>query len=605
MPERPTFPATRPPWLAAGLLVAAGLLAYANTLQAPFVFDDYNAITANPSIRQLWPPGAVLSPPPGAGGAAGRPVVNLTLAINHALGGEAVAGYHAFNLLVHLACALLLFGLVHRALALPRLRPAWGGNAPAVAAFTALLWTVHPLNTESVTCVVQRSESLAGLWLLLLLYCQARAEASPAPGRWLAAGTAACLLGMLTKEVMVVAPLLALLFQVLVADGAWRTAWMRRGSYFAGLALCWLPLAWLVAHNATRAGAAGFGQGVAWWEYALTQCHAVVHYLRLAVWPHPLVLDYGEALVRSPLAVLPQFLLLAALGGATVAGVVRRHPAAFTGAWFFLILAPSSSVLPLVSQTMAEHRMYLPLSAVIVLAVAAAHRWLGRSSRVILLAGLAVALLVGTVRRNADYASPLGLWRDTVARVPDNARAHNNLANLLVDAGDDAGARREYEAALALKPGEANTHYNLANLLARHGELAEAVTRYRDSLRLRPDSADTHVNLGNTYALLGRPAEARAEFAAALRLNPGDGVAHHNLANSLFDEGRFAEAAPHYAAALSEMPDPAVRLRLALSLEGAGRPAEARATLAPVLREDPANEEARRLAARLSAPGAP
>jgi hypothetical protein len=134
--------------LALATIAGAALLAYANTLSAPFVFDDLTAIAGNPTIRHLWPPWAALSPPVEAGGAAGRPLVNLSFALNYALGGERVEGYHALNLLIHLAAGLALFGLVRRTLALPLLRARWGAVALPVAFFTALLWTVHPLLTE-------------------------------------------------------------------------------------------------------------------------------------------------------------------------------------------------------------------------------------------------------------------------------------------------------------------------------------------------------------------------------------------------------------------------------------------------------------------------
>jgi len=303
-PSAPPASAVAPPlvppspqarWLAAALIVVAGLLAYANTLSAPFVFDDTNAVTNNASIRHL---ATALAPPVSAGSAAARPLVNLSFALNHALGGERVEGYHALNLLIHLAAGLALFGLVRRTLLLPRLRTRWGAAALPVAFYAALLWTVHPLLTESVTCVAQRTESLVGLWYLLMFYGLARAADETSPRPWLALSLAACLLGMLTKEVMVAAPLLALAYHALVVDGAWRVAWRRRGKFFALLALTWIPLAWLVAHNSSRYGAAGFGLGVAWWEYALTQCRALGRYLALAFWPHPLVLDYGDAVVR-------------------------------------------------------------------------------------------------------------------------------------------------------------------------------------------------------------------------------------------------------------------------------------------------------------------
>jgi tetratricopeptide (TPR) repeat protein len=422
--------------------------------------------------------------------------------------------------------------------------------------------------------VVQRTESLVGLWYLLMFYCLVRAAEPAAPRRWLAGCFTACLLGMLTKEVMVSAPLLAVLFHVALVDGSWRAAWARRGKFFALLALCWVPLAFLVAHNRDRHGAAGFGLGVAWWEYALTQCRAIIHYLALSFWPHPLVLDYGSAVVRRFGEVWPQALALAALLAATAIAWFRKLPAAFAGVWFFALLAPSSSVLPLVSQTVAEHRMYLPLAAVIVLAVTGAHALAGRRSFT-LLAVLAVALTGLTVRRNADYRTALGLWQDTVAKAPDNARAHNNLGNTLDDAGQQEAAGREYTRALELEPSYALAHYNLAGILVRRNRLEEAVTHYRESLRLEPGSADTHNNLGNVFVLQARWTEAQAEFAAALRINPDDPVAHCNLGNILVTLGRSAEAVPHFEAALRVLPDQTFHYNLANALAATGRTAEA------------------------------
>jgi len=595
-----SFPA---PWLAAALLAGAVLLAYANVLSAPFIFDDQTAITDNASIRHLWPPGPVFAPPGGAGGAAARPLVNFSLALNYALGGERVEGYHALNLLIHLAASLALFGLVRRTLALPRLRDRWGAAALPLAFFTALLWAVHPLLTESVSCIIQRTESLVGLWYLLMFYCLVRAAESAAPRRWLAGSLAACLLGMLTKEVMAAAPLLAGLFHVVVVDGSWRAAWARRGKFFGLLALCWGPLAILVVLNPGRHGAAGFGLGVVWWEYALTQCQAIGRYLALAFWPHPLVLDYGDPLVRHPGEVGPQALLLAGLLAATGWAWHRKMPAAFAGLWFFAILAPSSSVLPLVTQTIAEHRMYLPLAAVIVLAVTGAYALAGRRSYAVFLL-LAVVLLGATVRRNATYRTALGLWSDTVAQAPANARAHNNLGNTLEDAGRDDEARREYTRALELKPGYAMAHYNLANLLARHNELPDAITHYQESLRLAPDSPDTHNNLGNVFVLQARWADAQAEFNAALALNPDDAVAHCNLGNALVTLGRPAEAVPHYEAALRVVPDQTFHYNLACALAALGRTEEALAHFQTVVQLAPGRADAHcRLGLLLAAAG--
>ena len=179
------------------MLVAGTALAYSNSFSGPLVFDDIASITENASLRSWSPPWAPLIPQHGAGNTVdGRPVLNFSLALNYAAGGTAVAGYHLVNLLIHVAAALVLFGLVRRTLLLPRLAENFGRRSLPIAFATALLWALHPLQTESVTYIIQRAESLVSLFYLLTLYCFARGAVSPRPRRWLAAGTGACLCGM-------------------------------------------------------------------------------------------------------------------------------------------------------------------------------------------------------------------------------------------------------------------------------------------------------------------------------------------------------------------------------------------------------------------------
>jgi hypothetical protein len=152
------------------VLVLAALATYRNSFASPFVFDDRTSIEENQSIRRLWPLGPVLSPPCNGETVGGRPLLNLSFALNYALGGLDVRGYHAANLAIHLAAALLLLGVVRRTLLLPGLRERFGGAATPLALAAALLWMVHPLQTESVTYIVQRAESLCGCFYLLTLY---------------------------------------------------------------------------------------------------------------------------------------------------------------------------------------------------------------------------------------------------------------------------------------------------------------------------------------------------------------------------------------------------------------------------------------------------
>ena len=394
------------PLLSGAVLVAATLAAYANTFAVPFVFDDVAAITQNPSLAHF---STALFPPDGLS-VSGRPLANLSFALNRALGGEAVGGYHAVNLALHLANVLLLFSLVRRTVRSP--------HRTAIAFTTALLWALHPLHTASVTYVMQRTELLVSLAVLGTLSAFARAT-TPAPGsganRWLTLSVIACLLGMASKEVMVSAPLLVLGYDRTFVAGSFRAALRQRPRYYLALAATWLVLAGLVFGTENRGASAGFASALPWPDYARTQLYAVPHYLRLAVWPAPLVFDYGATVITSLALILPGALVLAALVTATLIALRRWPAAGFCGVWFFALLAPTSSLVPIATQTIAEHRIYLALAAPLTLLAVALHR--GRPRRV-LFATVPLALALGalTFGRNADYRTLLALWQDTAAQ---------------------------------------------------------------------------------------------------------------------------------------------------------------------------------------------
>ncbi len=562
----------------AGLLVLAAWMAYGGSLSGPFFFDDLAAIVDNPTIRHLGSLSQVLSPPATEGSsAAGRPLVNLSLALNFAWGGLDVRGYHATNLAIHVLAALALFGITRRTMARPGETMSAGGTSgsPTVLGFiVALLWMLHPLQTESVTFVIQRTESLMGLLYLLTLYGFIRYVDGTAFGAttWAGFSLTACLLGMATKEVMVSAPVLVFLYDRTFVSGSFRTAWMRHRRYYAGLAATWLVLGVIVVHaGGSRAGAAGFGLGVSSWSYALTQCRALLLYLQLAFWPHPLVVDYGIDVARHPSEVVLQAVVLLLLLMGTVVALWRRPALGFLGAWFFAILAPSSSIVPLVTQTMAEHRMYLSLAAVIALVVCGGHAVLtgsgrdrgelyagmGRGYLAILLA-LSGGLGFLTARRNGDYRSVRAIWSDTVAKRPTNARAHSNLGSALEADGRIEEAVAQYEEALRLNPDYTETHNNLGNVLSGlPGRSGDAIAEFQAALRLKPDSAAVHFNLGNLWLRTpGRLNDAIAEYEAAVRLQPDHVAAHNNLGGALSGQpGRLNDAIIQYEAVLRLKPD--------------------------------------------------
>lgn len=542
--------------LAAVVIMLAALVAYHNSFEGPFVFDDSWAILQNPTIRLPVSISGLFSPPPQCT-VAGRPLANATLAINYATSGTDVRGYHALNLLIHLCAGLALFGVVRRTLVKPLEE-----DATLVACAIALLWTVHPLQTEAVTYIVQRTESLMGLFYLLTLYCFIRGvelqEAGGlAPGRrnpWFVLSVGACLLGMGSKEVMVSAPVMVFLYDRTFIAGTFRDAWQRRRRVYLGLAATWIFLGWLVASiGGNRGGTTGVGSGASPWDYALTQFPAVIKYLWLSFWPHPLVFDYGAQWVKHPLDVLPSALLLIAIVAGTLYALKRQPVLGFAGAWFFSILAPSSMV-PGPRQTMAEHRMYLALAAVIAVAVLAVYAWGGRRT---LIAWFAVALgLVSlTVSRNRDYRSELSVWSNAVAHCPTNHWTQVNLGMALYDRGRIGEAIEHFKQALLLEPEDSGAHNDLGLALAKLGRVTEAVAQYEAALKARPNFSEAENNLGLALLSLNRPADAVAHLETALRLAPKLASLHFNLGKALEKAGRIDDAIIRYKQALQINPN--------------------------------------------------
>jgi tetratricopeptide (TPR) repeat protein len=659
-------PRNRSLFFAGGVIALAALAAYHNSFSAPFVFDAAPIVTRYPTIRHLWPLWDALRPPHDGSTVDGRPMVNLVLAISYALSGTRVWAYHAVDLAIHILAALTLFGIIRRTLdgiirrtlekvgtggppvrAQPETRterPDGRAARPYLMAFAAaLLWTVHPLQTESITYVIQCAESLMGLFYLLTLYCFIRGTEEAAAARsWLPLSILCCLLGMATKEVMVTAPLMVFLYDRTFVAGGFREAWRRRWKFYLPLAGTWILLAWLVAGSGSRSGSAGFGVNISWPDYALSQIYAVVHYVRLALWPRPLVFDYGTALVTQAGPIIPSALGLLVLLVGTLWALKRRPALGFLGAWFFAILAPTSLV-PVVTQPIAEHRMYLPLAAVMVLAAlglftlaAAAART--SAGRIGLAASLVLAGVYGvmTFHRNALYASEITLWADTAAKAPENPRARLHLGRALYDSNRIAEADEQFRRALQLQPsGNFDAQFDLGDAILREGRPAEAIGHLAEAVRLKPDSfaaqsswgdalfaagqvgpamehyeqalrlnpgyALAHYNLGNAEAQLGRMPEAIGQYEAALRLNPGYAEAEDNLGNALSEEQRFAAALAHYEAAARLAPEnPRVQDNLGNALLRAGRIAEAKEHYEAALRLKPDFAEVRDMLSRLS-----
>ncbi len=635
-------------WAAAALITAAGLVAYANCYKGRFVYDGVDAVQKNACIRTLWPPSQAMSLPLTTSGTTvdGRPILSLSFALNYACFGPGLAAYHAVNVAIHICAALVLFGLLRRvargaqrgtanADRESRVASRWSHDTLATA--VALLWVVHPIQTESVTYIAQRAESLMGLFYLLTLYAAARgfecdaqsgtSDSRPATSDrrharrlWYTASIFACALGMGTKEVMISAPLAVLAYDYVFVCGSLREILRRRWGLYAGLAATWGVTAVLLA----RGGLSNIGEDYqsrsALW-YALTQPRIILYYLRLTVWPHPLAMDYNWPTVRSVPQMLPEGLLIAGLLALTVRGVWQRRAFGFAGLCFFFVLAPTSSVFP-TSQTCHEHRMYLPLAAVLVLA-ATGVAWLLRrlvaDSRRRTIAGsviLLVPLCAFTVRslyRNRDYHSVSGFWarnaidrpgspvaqtnvgvemyeqarrtgdaryyeqaigrfRAALANAPRHYSALNHWGVVLFDLGRTDEAMEKYRRALDIMPGYSSALDNMGNVHSRLGRFDEAIACYQEALKKSPRSASVHSNLGGAYLRIGRTDDAIPCFREALEYAPDNVEALNNLGTALHRKGQSEEALACYRRSLELKPSRAKTHRnLALILGGMGR----------------------------------
>lgn len=574
------------------LLIAAGSLAYSNSFTPLFVgLDAKESIRDNPHIRALWPLSSamsldLLSDTAGAddgskgGTVVRRPILSLSFALNYRLLGPGAEGFHGVNLAIHLIAALLLFGIARRLLAkfTPRDR------ADGLGAAVALLWLLHPLQTESVTYLVQRAESLMGMFYLATLYAAVRSfDGSRA---WAFAAVLACALGMGTKESMVTAPVAVLLCDRAFFRSSWIDALRRRPGFYVALAGTWVVLGALLYWTAGDA-AKDFREGRTI-AYILSQPGAILHYVRLALWPDALHLYVNTYAFQFRPGLVATTVLIAQVGivAVALAHAARRlwqgAPLGFAGAWFFLVLAPTSSFVA-TSDIVQEHRVYLALAglvAIVVVAIDAILRTLLERRRaavagVLLVAVTAAALGVRTYARNEDYRSEFAavypqdlqeaymilvdhelrvrseveieaearaVLAAEAATVADQAYAHFRLGIIAERNDEDERAREHFMQLTALQPELPHGHTQLGIALQKLGRRDEAEAALRRAIESEPRFASAHLELGVVLAATGRAAAARNSFERAIALQPWYPEAFVELAMGHVDRGELAEA---------------------------------------------------------------
>jgi tetratricopeptide (TPR) repeat protein len=555
------------------IIILLGLLAYISSFNGVFVLDDNNWIVNNNEITSV---GSYLNK-------STRPLTALTVYLNYKLSGETPTDYHAVNLIIHLLAALLLYGVVRRTLILPFLNARYGRYSNVIAFFSAALWVVHPLQTESVTYIIQRAESLMGLFYLLTLYCFIRGVGSEKKKIWYFITVMACALGMVSKPIMVTAPILVLLYDVIFVSRSWRTAVRSHIAVYIGLILTWGILAFLVLMPNESSSSTGLSiDAITPVGYLATQQGIILHYLKLIVWPQVLCLDYAWPPAMTFSAVFVPAALISALVILAIIFVAKKYPAGYCLAWFFIILAPSSSIVPIADYAV-EHRIYLSLAGLTALFSASvvmfvkmlAGRFRFRFNVTVVSSLFLMCIVAGlmgrTIVRNNDYSSALVITEKTVAVSPYNFRARTILINSYMDEYKFIEAEQAARAELvvikevldaegeqkhAVPAARAETYHSLANYqigsaLLCQGRNEDAVRFFMDALAIKKNFVGARYNLAVALHGLNRDEDALQEVLAVINIDPEFAGAYKLAGIIMVQAGKGYEAIPYLEKAIA------------------------------------------------------
>ncbi len=544
------------------LLALLATLIYSNTFSVPWQFDDKGNIVDNPRI---WDLKNFLDL------SGTRYVGYLSFALNYAVGGQNVMGYHVVNLLLHVTNAFLVYGMVQLLFRTPMLeegrgrllmRPTW------IAAATAFLFVSHPIQTQAVTYVVQRLAALATLFYLLALICYLKWRlASPEAGQrsvWYVGALLATVLAMKTKENSFTLPVMVLLVEIVFFRSVITRRWAALMPFMLTLLIIPLSRQDVVAVQGREAGFAQETTIISRGEYLFTQFRVIITYLRLLILPVNQTFDYDYPLYHSlfDLPVFLSFLALCVLLGAAILLLMRAHRAAdhahrrliaFGILWFFLTLSVESSIIP-IRDVIFEHRLYLP-SVGIFLALSAgmlgryvepSRPWRSPAWRIWCFGVIILVLSVATYQRNLIWRDPVTMTQDLVRKAPNKARAHNQLGFVYNELGRLKEAEGAYQNAIRIKPADVEAYVGLGFVYKAEGRLDDAIRAYQRAIELWPDHAEASYGLGNVYLTQKRYDDAIRAYQRAIELKPTHAEAYTNLGAAYYFQGRIEEAVQAY-----------------------------------------------------------
>jgi len=535
-----------------------------SALSGPFIFDDAPAITDNPHITQLWPPGEVVAAPP-SGPTEGRPIVSYSFAINYAISGLNPTHYRAVNIAIHVACAIALLLCVMGVLSTPGWPVALRRPRFWIGFAVALVWLAHPLTSEVVNYITQRTESLMALFVLIAFAIWVRQDRSANPLAMQLLAGVCVMLAVLCKETAVVAPLVFLLWDIANRRGDVVSLLRSRAVGYGALLCSWIIVA-ITLTLGSRADTVGVAHGVGRLDYLYQQASILLEYITLIVWPTNLTIDYGMARPTPfAAAIIPGAAVLLLLAGTI--SLCIKHPRVgwpLIAAW--LLLAPTSSIVPIVSEVGTERRMYLPLACVISVVLplmylqfrsqlrdAAKSRKIGAALVVVLTCILAME----NRHRSEDYADPLRLWKSATIATPDNPRAWLLYGVQVKNRQGPQEAIEQFEQAVHLDPAWPDAHLALGDALRELEHFEAAMHEYEAAANANPNYPPALRAVATSYNRVGRTDEAISLLRRAADVDPSHVSTREKLGILLLQAGKPNDAQPHLQYLTQQRPDSA------------------------------------------------
>ena len=561
------------------------LSVYSNSFDCSWQFDDMGAIRDNTPIHLKsldWQSikGTFFASPTKSGKLY-RPVSCITLAVNYYFGQTNVFGYHLVNTGIHILAAIFLFLFIYHTLQLPSLKPKYGSNAYFIAFFSAAFWAINPVQTESVTYIVQRMTSLAGMFYIMAMYFYVKGRVSrkrsSVMGHYVACGFCS-LLAFGSKENTAMLPFSILLFDLFLIQGIKKKN-LKRNAYIF-VALIAVPIALALILRGTSVFSPKdiltvyetkrpFGLV----EHLLTEPRVILFYLSLLFYPIQQRLSITHDISASQSLFDPPTTILAILGILIILVLCslysRKWPFICYCIFFFFmnhVIEASFFGLELVF----EHRNYLPsmllFAPLAILLVKALEYFSNRRTMQWIFSVFIILVTVGfgnsTFLRNYDYQTEGTLWYDAANKEPDLIRPHLNLGVFYYDQKNYEKALSEFALAESSSKGiniteRPTTQYNIG--LVHHGmkNWDKALEYYQKSVAVYPSHADIHNNLGLIYRKMDQMEKAEHEFREALRWGKDSIQPHKNISLLLLKQGRVKEALEYLDPAVRQWPDDA------------------------------------------------